>query len=99
MLKMVVLPAPFGPMRPLMSPSGTSNEAAFTARRPRKDLEIARASSSAIGPLSAKELNDCDDGEDPKERRDEQQVDANVAFAAAQHTRLHQRFVDRVAEP
>src|SRR3954468_11186144 len=54
MLKMVVLPAPFGPMRPLMSPSGSSNDAAFTARRPRNDFEIARTSSSAIAPPAEK---------------------------------------------
>src|SRR5688500_2371395 len=99
MLKMVVLPAPLGPMRPLMSPSGTSNEALFTARRPRNDFVMPRASSSAIGPLSAHELHERDDGEDPEQRRDQQQVDADVALAAAEHARLHQRFVDRVAEP
>src|SRR3954471_8663700 len=54
MLKMVVLPAPFGPMRPLMSPSGSSNDAAFTARRPRNDFEIARTSSSAMAPPAEK---------------------------------------------
>src|SRR5438552_3914012 len=45
MLKMVVLPAPFGPMRPLMSPSGTSNDASCTARRPRNDFDTLRTSS------------------------------------------------------
>src|SRR5215470_10942158 len=45
MLKIVVLPAPFGPMRPLMSPSGTANDASRTARSPRKDFEIFLTSS------------------------------------------------------
>src|SRR5256885_16377379 len=48
MLKMVVLPAPFGPITPLMSPSGISNDASCTARRPRKDLLTARTSRSAL---------------------------------------------------
>ena len=38
MLKIVVLPAPFGPISALMLPSGISNEASDTAFRPRKDL-------------------------------------------------------------
>src|SRR4029078_13392704 len=98
MLKMVVLPAPFGPMSPLMSPSGNSNEAPFTARRTRNDFDIARTSSRAIAP-PPDELHDARDGEDPEQRRDQQQVDANVAFAAAQHARLHERFVDGLPEP
>src|SRR5579859_1164454 len=83
MLKMVVLPAPFGPIRPLMSPSGMANDASCTARRPRNDFEMPRTSSSAMRRLPADELDDSDDGEDPEKRRDEQQVDADVAFAAA----------------
>src|ERR1044071_5845954 len=48
MLKMVVLPAPFGPIRPFMSPSAISNDALLTARRPRNDFEIERTSSRAM---------------------------------------------------
>src|SRR6185503_11497805 len=44
-LKIVVLPAPFGPIRPLMSPSGTVNEASRTARRPRNAFEMFFTSS------------------------------------------------------
>src|SRR5258706_5329842 len=51
MLKMVVLPAPLGPISALMLPSGISNEASCTARRPRNDLPMPRASRSAIGRL------------------------------------------------
>src|SRR5439155_1480161 len=35
-LKMVLLPEPFGPMRPRSSPSATSNETLLTARKPSK---------------------------------------------------------------
>ena len=35
-LKAVVLPEPFGPMRPRISPSPTSNEIAFSAVKPPK---------------------------------------------------------------
>src|SRR3954471_23175146 len=45
MLKIVVLPAPFGPIRPLISPSGTVNEASRTARSPRNDFEMFFTSS------------------------------------------------------
>src|SRR6266581_2406257 len=48
MLKMVVLPAPFGPIRALMPPSGTSKDASETALRPRKDLERFRTSSMQL---------------------------------------------------
>src|SRR5688500_16089655 len=44
-LKMVVLPAPLGPISPLMLPSGISKEASCTARRPRKDFETCLTSS------------------------------------------------------
>src|SRR5262245_22029517 len=50
MLKIVVLPAPFGPIRPLMSPSGTANEASRTARRPRNDLAMFATSSIELQP-------------------------------------------------
>src|SRR5438132_13305306 len=99
MLKMVVLPAPFGPIRPLMSPSGISNDALFTARRPRKDLEIPRTSSSGIGALLPEKLHDGDDRRDPDERDHQQQVDADVAIAGAEDARLHQRFVEGVRAP
>src|SRR5688572_11477158 len=44
-LKMVVLPAPFGPIRALMLPRGISKEASRTARSPRNDLEMYLTSS------------------------------------------------------
>src|SRR5688572_17104686 len=44
-LKMVVLPAPLGPISPLMLPSGTSKEASRTARSPRKDFDTCFTSS------------------------------------------------------
>src|SRR3954454_8483214 len=50
MLKVVVLPAPLGPISPLISPSGTANEASRTARKPRNAFEIAFTSSIKLQP-------------------------------------------------
>src|SRR5438105_1942850 len=99
MLKMVVLPAPLGPMRPLMSPSGISNEALFTARRPRNDLLMPRTSSSAIRALLPEKLHEGDDRGDPEKWDHQQQIDADVAIAGTQNACLHQRLVQRVAGP
>src|SRR5690349_8198618 len=99
MLKMVVLPAPLGPIRPLMSPAAISNDALFTARRPRNDLEMPRASSSVIGPRAREELDERHEGQDPEQRIDEQQVDADVALAAAEEARLHAGLIQGIREP
>src|SRR3974390_56880 len=48
-LKNVDLPAPFGPMRPTISPSFTSRSASATARKLPNTRVIARASSSMPG--------------------------------------------------
>src|SRR5688572_19819724 len=45
MLKIVVLPAPLGPIRATIEPSGTEKLASCTARRPRNDFEMLLASS------------------------------------------------------
>src|SRR4051794_25890241 len=50
MLKIVVLPAPLGPISPLISPSGTANDASRTARRPRNAFEIVFTSSIELEP-------------------------------------------------
>src|SRR5512134_1894016 len=63
MLNVVVLPAPFGPIRPTMAPSATSNETPVTARRPRKDLETSRTSRCATALLPPLEA------EPPRDRR------------------------------
>src|ERR1051325_38901 len=96
---MVVLPAPLGPISPLTSPSAISNDALLTARRPRNDLEMQRTSSSAIGPLAREELDERHDGQDPEQRVDEQQVDADVALAAAEEARLNAGLIQGVGEP
>src|SRR5580693_4124770 len=48
-LKNVDLPAPFGPIRPRMSPCSSVTEAASTARKLPKALVILRASRSMAG--------------------------------------------------
>src|SRR6266571_2503115 len=48
-LKNVDLPAPFGPIRPMMSPSWTSRSASDTARKLPNNCVTARASSSMAG--------------------------------------------------
>src|SRR5438552_12044677 len=45
-LKNVDLPAPFGPIRPMMSPSSTSRSASETARKLPNNCVMERASSS-----------------------------------------------------
>src|SRR5690348_3294576 len=99
MLKIVVLPAPFGPMRPLMSPSGIWNDALLTARRPRKDFEMFRTSRSAMVLSRNEEKHDGNDRDDPEQRVDEQQVDPDVAFAAARDPCFVQRLERRVPRP
>src|ERR1044071_5769908 len=49
-LKIVVLPAPFGPISPLIPPSGTANDASRTARKPRNDFEMFFTSSIQLQP-------------------------------------------------
>src|SRR3954466_16036484 len=44
MLKKVVLPAPFGPIRPLIEPCSITKSMLFTATRPPKRLVTPRAS-------------------------------------------------------
>src|SRR5215469_668823 len=46
----VVLPAPFGPIKPTISPARTSSEASSTAFRPPNDLERLRTSSMSMPP-------------------------------------------------
>src|SRR5258706_237617 len=103
MLKMVVLPAPFGPMRALMLPSGISNDASCTARRPRNDLPMPRTSRSAIGRLllfpAYDELGERGDGNHEQGRIQHEEVGADVAIAGAQYAPLHQVLVDGVEHP
>src|SRR5918995_2239183 len=53
MLKNVVLPAPFGPMRLTMARSGMSKSTELTATSPPKTLVIPRASRILAPPLAA----------------------------------------------
>src|SRR3990172_4520414 len=57
-LKIVVFPAPFGPISPTIAPSATSNDAPTTARRPRNDFETSWTTSNVIAsaPLLEAEL-------------------------------------------
>ena len=48
MLNSVVLPAPFGPMTPQISPASTSNDTSSTATRPRKRLVTPSRARSAL---------------------------------------------------
>src|SRR3954468_4211764 len=101
MLKIVVLPAPFGPIRALIAPSGISKEASCTARRPRNDLPTPRTSSSAIGhlPLAYQELDDACERDEKERRIKHQEVDADIAFAAAEHPVFHEELVAAVDRP
>src|SRR5688572_25793242 len=100
MLKQVVLPAPFGPINATTPPCGTSNDASCTARSPRNALPTPLTSSSAMGrPRLAEELDGGDQGNNPEQRNEQQQVDADIALSSAQDPGLHQRFIDRVERP
>src|SRR4051812_24143917 len=50
-LKAVVLPAPFGPIRPTISNSLTSSETSCSACRPPKRMDRSRTSSTDTGAL------------------------------------------------
>ena len=52
-LKTVVLPAPFGPMMPSISPDAQAMSTSSRARRPPKDFDNPSISSSADRPASA----------------------------------------------
>ena len=52
-LKHVVFPAPFGPMRDVISPAGTSSDKSLTATRPPKRLEISVATSRPPRSMSS----------------------------------------------
>ena len=53
MLKNVVLPAPFGPIRLTIARSGMVKSRSFTARRPPNSLRTSRASSEVPGLVLA----------------------------------------------
>src|SRR5215475_993556 len=55
-LKKVDLPAPFGPIRPMISPSATVRSALRTAKKLPKAFETPLASSSMACPPSAGEV-------------------------------------------
>src|SRR4051794_39212233 len=88
-------------MSPTISPSGTASDASCTARRPRNDLLTPVSSRRAIGtPFSPEsELDERDERYDGQKRIERDQVDADIAFAAAQHPRSHERFIDGVERP
>src|SRR6266853_1452897 len=97
-LKSVVLPAPFGPMMPRISPARTSKLTSNRAWRPRNALEIPRTSRTAA-PGAADEahgqgLHDDDHAEDRLRRHDEEngvRVDGadHGGGGRAQHVRDH----------
>src|SRR5512142_1483043 len=105
-LKSVVFPAPFGPMRPTISPAATSNDTSEFAASPPKNLLTCLISSSGMTSPekpgdSFGHVADDDDDENP--------VDQNVRVREvllqkrarlrllADDSRLHQRVRDRVA--
>src|ERR1700722_9333178 len=53
-LKSVVLPAPFGPTRPMLSPARTSKEMLCTAWIPPKDLQTPTRLSSGSSAIGAR---------------------------------------------
>src|SRR5215469_14032419 len=62
-LKVVLLPEPFGPISPRISPSRTSKETWFTARNPPKRLQS--ASTASIRPARRRSTSLAAAGRDP----------------------------------
>src|SRR5512135_689886 len=91
MLKIVVFPAPFGPISAISPPSETSNEAPDTARRPRKDFDSARTASSATSaPASqAEPLGERRPDAVGHEHHDQQQDDAVEHLLHARNVPSH----------
>jgi len=52
-LKSVVFPAPFGPIKPTISPRGTSNETFFSAAIPPNSIPTFRTTSNGSSPRAA----------------------------------------------
>src|SRR4051794_32923596 len=85
-LKIVVLPAPFGPIKPTISNSSTFNETSDRACRPPKRIDTPAASRTGMEPLSLEPPPDrrsdraepigledqCHDGEGARKRLDDQ---------------------------
>src|ERR687894_412802 len=92
MLKNVVLPAPFGPIRLTIERSGMSKSTELTATRPPKILVMSRASRMLAGPLSVG-----DDPLRPQEHHDHEQ-DAEQEKVVLGDVRVAEgRAPDRVA--
>src|SRR5512134_2199555 len=81
----MVLPAPLGPIRPTILPSGTAKLTSWTARSPRKDFEMFRTSS--ISALQAELPGERRPDAVRQEHDDEEQADAVEDL-------LHARDVD-----
>src|SRR5450830_1729710 len=82
--KRVVLPAPFGPMTPKISPGSTSNETALTATRPPKRFVSARTETMGSGI----------DVEAPQASRPKPPHEAEEAFRLEEHDGDQERPVD-----
>src|ERR1035437_6264089 len=82
--KRVVLPAPFGPMTPKISPGSTSNETALTATRPPKRFVSARTETMGSGI----------DVEAPESSREEPLHETEEALRFEKHHRDEERAVD-----
>ena len=69
MLKIVLLPEPFGPIRPRISPCSTSNETRFTAVKPPKRFVSESTTSTAAHPFASQDRRRArrrGDGAEPK---------------------------------
>src|SRR5690242_14002865 len=90
-LNVVVLPAPFGPIRPVIAPASTSRSTARTAWCPPKWTLIPRVSSSAIVPTRS-----CRCGRDALTERAE--VGVRVTERQLHRLRPTEVAVDRVVD-
>src|SRR5664279_3048623 len=100
-LRSVVLPEPFGPKMPTMSPGSSPNERSETAVRPPKRLVSLRTSSSTMSPRQDADnpARHQQNGQDEDQAVDQQpglRIDVDDVWQRRQHQRADERRSDEL---
>src|SRR5262249_2131858 len=106
MLRSVVLPEPFGPMMPTISPGSTAKEISATATRPANCLLSPRTSSVTLRPprveragYSARHDEDREDQDRAVEHGAYFRAEIDRVREAGQHERAHDGTEERALAP